>query len=110
MRSFITTPTVSAYSTLAKRLWRRAPSRQCLRLAASALVRAGIEPQTLSGLRDLCTPQAFRQAIEQMVAMHGGVYSTVVNVAHVLRKVAKRSGLLSQPEMEAVEEAHQRLR
>jgi hypothetical protein len=84
--------------------------KQCLRLAASALVGSGIHPQSIVGLRHLCTPAAFRGAIEQIVDIRGGVYSTVENVAHVLRKVATLSGVLSPEEVKEVEEAHKRLR
>jgi hypothetical protein len=42
--------------------------KQCLRLAASAHVRAGADPRSLTGLRELCAPEAFQRAIKCAVA------------------------------------------
>lgn len=89
----------------------RRAQKDLLRLAASALVLSGVERATIVGLRDVCTPTAFRTALAQIVKMKGGeVTSTVQNVAHVLRKTAKLSGTLSAEEIGEVEEAHKNLR
>ena len=84
--------------------------KDLLRLAASALVLSGVEPATIVDLRNVCAPTAFRAALQQIVTMKGGVTSTVQNVAHVLRKVAKLSGTLSPEEAAEIEEAHKNLR
>lgn len=84
--------------------------KDLVRLAASALVLSGVKPVSIVGLRNVCTPTAFRAALQQVVTMKGGVTSTVENVAHVLRKIARRSGSLSQEEAAEVEEAHKNLR
>jgi len=88
----------------------RLAQKDLLRLAASSLVLSGMEPATIVGLRDVCAPTAFRAGLRQIVATKGGVTSTVQNVAHVLRKVAKLSGTLSPEETAEVEEAHKNLR
>jgi hypothetical protein len=84
--------------------------KELLRLAASALADSGKEPASLTGLRDLCAPAAFRAALGQIAQLKGGVTSTVQNVAHVLRKLAKLSGALTAEEVAEVEDAHKNLR
>ena len=88
----------------------RHAQKDLLRLAASALVLSGVERAAIVGLRNVCMPTAFRAALQQIVTMKGGVTSTVQNVAHVLRKVAKLSETLSPEETAEVEEAHRNLR
>ncbi len=82
---------------------------ELLRQAASALVIAGVDPQTITDLRAISTPDAFRGALQYIVDARGGVSSTAENVAHVLRKVAKLAGVLSSEEIEAVQKAHRNL-
>jgi integrase len=84
--------------------------KDLVRLAASALVLSGVKPLSIVGLRNVCTPTAFRAALQQIVTIKGGVTSTVENVAHVLRKLAKLSESLSPEETAEVEEAHKNLR
>lgn len=68
---------------------------ELLRQAASALVISGVDPRTITDLRAISTPNAFRGALQHIVDARGGVSSTAENVAHVLRKVAKLAGVLS---------------
>jgi integrase len=48
--------------------------------------------------------------VEQLVKKHGSVTSTVGNVAHVLRKIGKYSGVLEPNEISEVQKSHETLR
>lgn len=73
--------------------------RESCRIAASSLLHAGVDPQALRSVRDLCKPEAHRRAIAQLVARVGNVTRYVSITSSNLLAVAKRSGCLSDAEL-----------
>jgi integrase len=79
--------------------------KEAVRFAASALVRCGIDPKDITTLREVCKPESVEHALDYLAAHLGGPTRTVENVAVVLAKVAKQSGVLVAAEMDKVKAA-----
>jgi integrase len=87
---------------------------ECLRWAASALVRSGLQPHDLRGLRDLCAPDRFKRALDQMArdkGFIGGAASlSIGQVADVLAKIAKYANVLAPEEIDMVLDDRRKVR
>lgn len=88
--------------------------KECLRWVASALVRSGLKPEELRALRDLCRPDRFKRALDQMAVDKGFVdglaNGSIGLVADVLAKIAKYGKVLSPEEINEVLEDRRKVR
>ncbi len=75
-----------------------------LRLAATALAKAGVAPAEIGGLRDLCSPERFQTAVRWIRNAKGEMTSTVQNVAGTLAKVGKQAKIMTPDEILKVSE------
>ena len=87
-----------------------AGQKECVRWAASALVRSGLEIREIRDLRDVCSPERYKRALNQLARQKGCANSTIGLVAYVLAKIAKYSGVLTQDEIKEVKAAHASVR
>ena len=76
--------------------------KEAVRFAVSALVRSGIAPVDIRTLRDVCKPESFERALDQLAIQLKGPTVTVKNVAVVLAKIGRHSGALTGLEIERI--------
>lgn len=87
-----------------------ATQKESMRFAASALVRSGLKPEQIKNIRDLCRPERYRRALDQLASQIGCANATLGQVAYVLAKVAKYAAVLTKKEIKEVQEAHASVR
>jgi integrase len=76
--------------------------KEAIRCYASALANDGVPIESLTGLRAICTPEAFKRGVGALALRAGAVNHWVEKAARVILKIAKYADVLDAQEIEKV--------